>query len=46
MDNDGDLEFILGSTQTLLNIDIKEPGSTIGMWSTMGSKYEKRWLLY
>jgi hypothetical protein len=33
-DNDGDLEFILGSTQTLTNIDIKEAGSTNGMWAT------------
>ena len=41
MDNDGDLEFILGSTQTLINIDIKEPGSTIGMWSTHRSNMKR-----
>ncbi len=33
-DGDGDLEFILGSTQTLTNIDIKENGNTTGLWST------------
>ena len=33
-DFDGDLEFILGSTQTLTNIDIKEPGTVEGLWNT------------
>mgnify|MGYP000698097646 CR=1 FL=1 len=31
MDN---VEFILGSTQTLTNIDIKEPGTVAGLWNT------------
>jgi hypothetical protein len=33
-DGDGDLEFILGSTQTLTNIDIKETGNVAGLWNT------------
>ena len=33
-DADGDLELIIGSTQTLTNIDIKEAGNTDGMWDT------------
>ncbi|SVD19006.1 uncharacterized protein METZ01_LOCUS371860, partial [marine metagenome] len=33
-DGDGDLEFILGSTQTLTNIDIKEAGTVAGLWNT------------
>ena len=33
-DGDGDLELIMGSTQTLTNIDIKEAGNIDGMWST------------
>ena len=33
-DGDGDLEFILGSTQTLTNIDIKEDGNIDGLWNT------------
>ena len=33
-DGDGDLEFILGSTQTLTNIDIKETGNVTGLWNT------------
>ena len=33
-DGDGDLEFILGSTQTLTNIDIKENGNIDGLWNT------------
>ena len=33
-DGDGDLEFILGTTQTQTNIDIKEGGLTEGLWST------------
>ena len=33
-DADGDLELIIGSTQTLTNIDIKEAGNVDGMWDT------------
>ena len=33
-DADGDLELIIGSTQTLTNIDIKEAGNVDGMWNT------------
>ena len=33
-DGDGDLEFVLGSTQSLINIDIKESGSNVGFWNT------------
>ena len=33
-DGDGDLEFVMGSTQTLTNIDIKESGSVEGLWNT------------
>ena len=33
-DNDGDLEILIGSTQTLVNIDIKESGSADGYWNT------------
>ena len=40
-DNDGDLEFILGSTQTLTNIDIKEPGSIEGLWNTHRANMER-----
>jgi len=36
-DNDGDIELIIGSTQTLANIDIKEAGSNDGYWSTFRS---------
>lgn len=40
-DNDGDLEFILGSSQTLTSIDIKEIGSTDGMWMTHRSNMQR-----
>ena len=33
-DGDGDLEFLIGSTQTLTNIDIKEAGIASGLWNT------------
>ena len=33
-DNDGDLELMIGSTQTLTSIDVKESGSVEGLWST------------
>ena len=33
-DGDGDLEILIGSTQTLVSIDIKESGSTDGFWNT------------
>ena len=33
-DNDGDLELIIGSSQTLTNIDVKELGSNEGLWTT------------
>ena len=33
-DNDNDLELILGSTQNLVSIDIKESGLNSGLWST------------
>ena len=33
-DNDGDLELIIGSTQALTNIDVKESGSVEGLWFT------------
>ena len=33
-DGDGDVELMLGSTQTLTNIDIKEPGTVEGLWNT------------
>jgi len=37
IDNDGDMELIIGSTQTLTNIDIKEAGSNDGYWNTFRS---------
>ena len=33
-DGDGDLEFIVGSTQTLTSIDIKESGDNTNFWNT------------
>ena len=40
-DNDGDLELIIGSTQTLTNIDIKESGSVEGLWATHRSNMKR-----
>ena len=40
-DNDGDLEFIIGSTQTLTNIDIKESGSVENLWATHRSNMKR-----
>ena len=40
-DNDGDLEMIVGSTQTLTNIDIKESGLIEGLWSTHRSSMNR-----
>ena len=36
-DNDGDVELIIGSTQTLASIDVKEAGSNDGYWNTFRS---------
>ena len=36
-DNDGDIELVIGSTQTLSSIDIKEAGSNDGYWNTFRS---------
>ena len=33
-DNDNDLELILGSTQNLVSIDVKEPGAISELWNT------------
>ena len=33
-DGDGDLEIILGTTQNITNIDIKQPGTVEGLWNT------------
>ena len=40
-DNDGDLEILIGSTQTLVNIDIKESGSADGYWNTHRSNMQR-----
>ena len=40
-DADGDLELIIGSTQTLTNIDIKESGSVQGLWATHRSNMKR-----
>tara|TARA_Y100001936_G_scaffold142008_1_gene138521 strand:- start:6132 stop:8279 length:2148 start_codon:yes stop_codon:yes gene_type:complete len=40
-DNDGDLEFIIGSTQNLVNIDIKEEGVVDNLWSTHRSNMKR-----
>ena len=40
-DNDGDLEILIGSTQTLVNIDIKENGSADGYWNTHRSNMQR-----
>ena len=40
-DNDGDLEIIVGSTQSLVSIDIKESGSADGYWNTHRSNMQR-----
>ena len=40
-DNDGDLEIIIGSTQSLVSIDIKESGSAEGYWNTHRSNMQR-----
>ena len=40
-DDDGDLEILIGSTQTLVNIDIKESGSADGYWNTHRSNMQR-----
>ena len=40
-DNDGDIELIIGSTQTLTNIDVKEAGSNAGYWNTFRSSMNR-----
>ena len=41
LDNDGDLEILIGSTQSLVSIDIKESGSADGYWSTHRSNMQR-----
>tara|TARA_B100000676_G_C18083841_1_gene853390 strand:+ start:1210 stop:4671 length:3462 start_codon:yes stop_codon:yes gene_type:complete len=41
IDSDGDLEIIIGSTQTLVSIDIKESGSADGYWNTHRSNMQR-----
>lgn len=40
-DQDNDLEFIIGSTQNLVNIDLKETSSSDGMWNTHRSNMKR-----
>ena len=39
--NDGDLEILIGSTQTLVCIDVKESGSSVGFWNTHRSNMKR-----
>ena len=39
--DDNDLEFIIGSTQNLVNIDLKETSSSDGMWNTHRSNMKR-----
>ena len=41
IDGDGDLEILIGSTQTLVSIDIKESGSADGYWNTHRSNMHR-----
>ena len=40
-DSDNDLELILGSTQNLVSIDIKETGTISGLWNTHRSNMNR-----
>jgi len=41
LDNDGDFEILIGSTQSLVSIDIKESGTADGYWSTHRSNMQR-----